>query len=129
MLSNSRFADLNPFNYADNVKLASCQTAGCFCSKSTSATCRTYAYLNTVYCFCAEESATTAAYTANDENKGQDIDKLIETEKENGRYKNYRLLSGDPCLVYFDTNKELCARCKYGALRIVTASNKIVCGS
>ena len=61
-LSNERFEELNPFNYESDIKLATCQTAGCFCNKSTSNTCRTYAYLNTVYCFCAEEAATKAAY-------------------------------------------------------------------
>ena len=28
-----------------------------------------------------------------------------------------------------DTDNELCARCKFGALRIITGNNKIVCGS
>ena len=89
MLRDGASYFVDPFNYADNLSLAGCQGKGCFCSKSTAATCRTYAYLNTVYCFCATEAATKLAYENNDQNKGKDIDKLIAAEKNSGKYKNY----------------------------------------
>ena len=38
-------------------------------------------------------------------------------------------MSADPCLVYFDENKELCARCKYGMVRMITKTKRIVCGT
>ena len=48
---------------------------------------------------------------------------------ESKAVKTYYAEHGDPCLVYYDTLKNVCARCKFGAIRIITSKEYILCGS
>lgn len=69
-----------------------------------------YAHWWYLTCFCATKNAVDNHYSNNPDKNEWEYDLL--------RY--YSTLNADPCLIYYDDLKMICARCKYGAIRIIS---------
>ena len=96
---------------------------GMFCSGARKAFCDSpvvdyWSTYGALTCFCATYDAVESTYKA-----------YVDAGNWSNGVKHYRWDHADPCLIYYDDLKMICARCKFGAIRIITYDQKVFCGT